>query len=313
MTKEWSGKPASVICAIRTHVPFFVAKVTLTLSPDYRQRFQTLPRSVTAVPSEMQHGKTIDAHCHPWVQLLYASDGVMRVRTELGVWIIPPRRALLIAPGVLHEVAMLSHVNMRTLYIDAAAIGELAEDCRVLEVSPLLRELIQALAMEPVDYPPEGRGGDLARLILSELAAMETVPIAVPWPRDRRLQALCTDIMAQPGNPRRLDDLALDAGASARTLIRLFPKETGLHYRQWVQQVHLAHPFEMLARGESVGTIARTLGYASPSAFTSMFRRLLGRTPQHYLAEWREGQVPPAGGGVAPPHLRAMTLRGQRR
>jgi AraC-like DNA-binding protein/quercetin dioxygenase-like cupin family protein len=278
---------ASVIWAIRTHIPFIVAKVTLKPSPRYRQRFDALPRSVTAVPSAMQHGETIEAHSHPWVQLLYASDGTMRVRTDAGVWIIPPRRALLIAPGVLHEVAMLSHVSMRTLYIDAGAAGAMSEDCRVLEVSPLLRELILALAAEPVDYAPEGRGGDLARLILSELAAMETVPIAVPWPRDRRLQALCTAIMARPGSPRRLDDLALDVGASARTLIRLFPKETGLPYRQWVQQVHLAHAFEMLARGESVGAIARALGYASPSAFTSMFRRLLGRTPQHYLAEWK--------------------------
>jgi AraC-like DNA-binding protein/quercetin dioxygenase-like cupin family protein len=279
---------ASVIWAIRTHIPLFVVQVTLEPSPHYRQRFRALPRSVTAVPSAMQHGETIEAHSHPWVQLLYASDGVMRVRTGLGVWIIPPRRALLIAPGVVHEVAMLSQVNMRTLYIDAAAAGSLVADCKVLEVSPLLRELILALAAEPVDYPPDGRGADLARLILSELAAMETVPIAVPWPRDRRLQALCTEIMARPGSPRRLDDLALDAGASARTLIRLFPKETGLHYRQWVQQVHLAHAFEMLARGESVGVVARTLGYASPSAFTSMFRRLLGRTPQHYLAEWKK-------------------------
>jgi AraC-like DNA-binding protein len=287
--------------------------VTLTPSPHYRPKFLALPRRVTAVPSEAQHGETIEAHSHPWVQLLYASGGVMRVRTEHGVWIIPPRRALLIAPGVLHELTMLSHVNMRTLYIDAEAAGGLVEDCRVLEVSPLLRELILALAIEPVDYPPEGRGGDLARLILSELAAMETVPIAVPWPRDRRLQALCTEIMARPGSPRRLDDLALDAGASVRTLIRLFPKETGLHYRQWVQQVHLAHAFEMLARAESVGAIARTLGYASPSAFTSMFRRLLGRTPQHYLAEWKGGKEPPAGGGVVPPHLHAAAPRGQRR
>ncbi|MGB9108393.1 MAG: helix-turn-helix transcriptional regulator [Telluria sp.] len=261
--------------------------MTLEPSPRYRQRFDALPRRVTAVPSAMQHGETIEAHSHPWVQLLYASDGTMRVRTDAGVWIIPPRRALLIAPGVLHEVAMLSHVNMRTLYIDAGAAAGLVEDCRVLEVSPLLRELILALALLPVDYAPEGRGADLARLILSELAAMETVPIAVPWPRDRRLQALCTDIMARPGNPRRLDDLALDVGASARTLIRLFPKETGLPYRQWVQQVHLAHAFEMLARGVGVGTVARSLGYASPSAFTSMFRRLLGRTPQHYVAEWK--------------------------
>jgi AraC-like DNA-binding protein len=95
-----------------------------------------------------------------------------------------------------------------------------------------------------------------------------------------------------------------------------------LHYRQWVQQVHLAHAFEMLARGESVGTVARTLGYASPSAFTSMFRRLLGRTPQQYQAEWRGErqekekqtmQEPPTGGGVALPHLHATAPRGQRR
>jgi AraC-like DNA-binding protein len=261
--------------------------VTLTPSPRYRQKFRQLPRSVTAMPSEVPHGELVEAHSHPWVQLLYASEGVMRVRTELGVWIIPPRRALLIAPGVVHELTMLSRVNMRALYIEADAADGLVDGCRVLEVSPLLRELILALSLEPVDYPPGGRGEALARLILSELAAMETVPIAVPWPRDRRLLALCEDIMTDPGNLRRLDDYALDAGASARTLIRLFPRETGLHYRQWVQQVHLAHAFEMLARGESVGNVAQALGYASPSAFTSMFRKLLGKTPQHYLAEWR--------------------------
>ena len=261
--------------------------MTLLPSPRYRPRLDTLPRKVTAVPSQARHGALIEAHSHAWAQLLYASEGVMRVRSEFGVWIIPPRRALLIPPGVVHEVRMLSRVNMRALYIDAAAAGHLAAGCKVLEVSPLLRELILALSAEPLDYPAGGRGDYLAQLILSELAAMETVPIAVPWPRDRRLQTLCADIMDAPGSPRTLEDRALEAGASARTLIRLFPKETGLHYRQWVQQVHLAHAFEGLARGESVGAIARALGYASPSAFTSMFRRLLGKTPQHYLAEWR--------------------------
>jgi AraC-like DNA-binding protein len=36
-----------------------------------------------------------------------------------------------------------------------------------------------------------------------------------------------------------------------------------------------------------VGAIAAALGYASPSAFSAMFRRILGKTPQHYLTEWR--------------------------
>jgi AraC-like DNA-binding protein len=259
--------------------------VTTSPPAPYRQKFTALPRRVTAVPSEQPYGEQLAAHSHAWVQLLYASEGVVRARTEHGVWIVPPRRALLIAPGVVHELTMLSKVRMRALYIAPAAFP--LDGCRLLEVSPLLRELIVALSAEPVDYPVPGRGEHLAALILSELAAMETVPMAVPWPRDRRLQALCTDIMDNPGSRRALADRAQDAGASARTLIRLFPKETGLPYRQWVQQVHLAHAFPLLARGASVATIASTLGYASPSAFTSMFRRLLGKTPQHYLTEWR--------------------------
>ena len=253
---------------------------------------RALPRAVTAVPSVAEHGHRIELHSHPWVQLLYAREGVIRVRTGVGVWILPPRRALLIAPGIEHELTMFGRVQLRTLYIEEHALGAAARalpgaGCTVLEVSPLLRELVLALSAEPVDYPPGGRAEQLARLILLELAEMDTVPIAVPWPRDRRLQALCAEIMAHPANLRPLEVRAQEAGASARTLIRLFPKETGLHYRQWVQQVHLAHAFEMLARGDSVGSVARLLGYASPSAFTSMFRRVLGKTPQHYLAEWR--------------------------
>lgn len=249
--------------------------------------FDSLPRKVTTVPCVAERGEVIPAHSHPWVQLLYASEGVMRVRTELGVWIIPPRRALLIAPGITHELAMLSRVVLRTVFIDAGVANALPAGCTVLEVSPLLRELILALSSEPFEYDEAGRGGHLAWMILDELARMRSVPIAVPWPRDRRLQALCTDIMDHPGSTRTLEERAQGAGASARTLIRLFPRETGLHYRGWVQQVHLAHAFEMLARGESVGSVSSRLGYASPSAFTSMFRRILGRTPQHYLAEWR--------------------------
>jgi AraC-like DNA-binding protein len=264
----------------------------MAIQPDPCEHMRVLPRSVTAVSSQAEHGFHIAPHTHPWVQLLYASEGVIRVRTAVGVWILPPRRALLIAPGIEHELTMVGRVQLRALYIDEGVLGADTQalpgaGCTVLEVSPLLRELILALSGEPVDYPAGGRAEQLARLILLELATMETVPIAVPWPRDRRLQALCTEIMAHPANLRPLDLRAQEAGASARTLIRLFPRETGLHYRQWVQQVHLAHAFEMLARGDSIGNVAQLLGYASPSAFTSMFRRVLGKTPQHYLSEWR--------------------------
>jgi AraC-like DNA-binding protein len=249
--------------------------------------YQDVPRVVIALEKEQAYRQSIARHSHQRAQFLYAIEGVMRVSTDLGVWIVPPRRALLIAPGVPHELTMLSRVSMRSLYITPDAAGNFGQGCRLIEVSNLLRELVLALMAEPVVYPVPGRGEHLAPLILSEIAAAATVPVTIPWPRDRRLVSVCAAIMENPGETRTIEQWAGEAGASGRTLMRLFPKETGLPFRHWVQQVHLAETFCRLARGDSVGNIANALGYASPSAFTAMFRRVLGKTPQDYLGELR--------------------------
>jgi len=249
--------------------------------------YPDLPQVVIGAPAEHNYQHAVARHSHQRTQLLYAIDGVMRVQTDVGVWMIPPRRALLIAPGVTHELTMLSKVSMRSLYIAPGAIAGFSSGCRLIEMSNLLRELVLALIASPGDLPAQGRGELLAALILSEVAAAATVPIKIPWPRDRRLVGVCTAILENPGANRTIDAWAADAGASGRTLMRLFPKETGLPFRQWVQQVQLADAFLRLARGDSIGSIAGALGYASASAFTAMFRRVLGKTPQDYLNEWR--------------------------
>lgn len=249
--------------------------------------YPDLPQVVIGSPKEHAYQQAVAPHSHQRMQLLYAIEGVMRVTTDVGVWMIPPRRALLIAPGVTHELTMLSRVSLRSLYIAPGAIAGFDAGCRLIEVSNLLRELVLALIAQPQGMPEKGRTAQLAALILLELASAETVPIKIPWPRDRRLVGVCTAILENPGAVRTIADWAFEAGASDRTLMRLFPRETGLPFRQWVQQVQLADAFCRLARGDSVGSVATALGYASPSAFTAMFRRVLGHTPQHYLNEWR--------------------------
>lgn len=238
---------------------------------------------VVALARDDDQGFVIEPQRHKRGQLLYAVEGVMRVRTPEGMWIIPPRRALWIPVGVEHEVTMLSRVSMRTIYIEAAKATKFGEICRLIEVSGLLRELILALLEEPLEYSAKGRGGYMAELILSELARAPNIPIVIPWPRDRRLTTVCEAIMKNPGQQQNLEDWAEFAGASSRTLIRLFQRETGLHFRHWLQQVHLAEALSRLTHGESIGEIARELGYASPSAFTTMFRRTLGVSPSQYL------------------------------
>lgn len=246
-----------------------------------------LPLVMIGTPAEHAYQQGVARHSHQRTQLLYAIDGVMRVATDVGVWLIPPRRALLIAPGVTHELTMLSKVSLRSLYIAPGAVAGFTSGCRLIEMDNLLRELVLALVAMPAALPAPGRGELLSALILTELATAATVPIKIPWPRDRRLVHVCSAILDNPGAHRTIDDWAADAGASGRTLMRLFPKETGLPFRQWVQQVQLADAFLRLARGDAVGNVAHALGYASASAFTAMFRRVLGKTPQDYLNEWR--------------------------
>jgi AraC-like DNA-binding protein len=154
------------------------------------------------------------------------------------------------------------------------------DECKVLEVSTLLRELIVALGR--VDTLE--REALLANLILDELAGSATHPIRVPLPDDKRLKNLCELLIKDPGSTLSLEDWARQVGASERTLSRLFERELGLRFGQWRQQVRLAHAVPLIARGMPLSLVAQELGYASQSAFSAMFKKTFGSSPSTFFA-----------------------------
>jgi len=251
--------------------------------PRSPEELQHVPRPIVAWGGHYANGDEIPPHTHPRAQLLYAVEGVMRVLTPNSVWTIPSHRALWVPPNVEHHSFMMSDLEMRTLYVSADIPLALGKECRAISVSGLLRELILGLLQEPAEYPIPGRGEHLVALILMEIDRATTQAVEIPWPQDRRLQTVCQTVMNSPGITYTIEELAELAGASARTLIRLFPKETGLKYRQWTQQVQLAEALCRLGRGENIARIASFLGYASPSAFSAMFKRSFGVTPNQYF------------------------------
>lgn len=252
------------------------------------QALQYVPRPIVAWGGRYAQGDEILPHTHPRAQLLYAVEGVMRVLTPNSVWTIPSHRALWVPPNVEHHSFMMSDLEMRTLYVSADVPLSLGTECRAISVSNLLRELILGLLQEPAEYPIPGRGEHLVALILMEIDRAATQAVEIPWPQDRRLQRVCQWVMDTPGSNRTIEELADIAGASARTLIRLFPKETGLKYHQWVQQVQLAEALCRLGRGEPIARIASSLGYVSPSAFSAMFKRNFGVAPNQYFQRTRD-------------------------
>jgi AraC-like DNA-binding protein/quercetin dioxygenase-like cupin family protein len=229
-------------------------------------------------------GHVLDRHTHPWAQLVYAQSGVMRVATPDAAWLVPPTRAIWAPGGTPHEIEMRGAVAMRTLYLAPSDPDKRLTGCRAIEVAPLLRELIlHIVRIGMLDVNDVGHAR-MEGLLVDLLAAAETAPLELPLPRDPRARRLAERILAEPGADAALADLARDAGASLRTLQRLFQAETRLPLETWRSRARMQQAVVALANGASVTETALEAGYQSASAFIAAFKRAFGQTPARYRA-----------------------------
>ena len=257
------------------------------LRPDHPGDWDDPDRPVVALASDHPGPHRFSLHSHFRAQLVYAVSGVMTVRTAEGTWVVPPQQAVWVPPGVRHEVKSAASLAMRTLYLHPAAIDGLPPECCVVTVPPLLRELILHAVAVPLDRPLDGPDARLLAVIPDQLRRLRPEPLHLPIPSDRRLRPITAALSDDPADGRRLADWARTAGASERTLARLFQRETGMTFGAWRQRLRLLVAIGRLAEGEAVTALAYDLGYESPSAFVAMFRRELGAPPTRYLRAGR--------------------------
>ncbi len=227
-------------------------------------------------------GERLERHHHPWGQLAFCNSGLMRVVSDHAAWLSPPTRAIWLPAGVAHAIEMKGEVATRFLYLAPELAEPLPTDPRVLEVAPLLRELILHILTIRMLHPNTPSQARMAGLLIDLLLAARPLDLALPLPRDRRAQALAGQLLAAPGDPAPLAEHARRAGASLRTLQRLFPAETGLTLEAWRQKARLIAGVTALSGGASVTSTAFDCGYESPSAFITAFRRQFGVTPGRY-------------------------------
>jgi AraC-like DNA-binding protein len=232
---------------------------------------------------EIEGAHRVVPHRHPRAQLVYAIRGVFRVVSSAGAWVVSPSQAVWVPPDLMHEVIAADSISIRTLFVDPSVTAQLPQHCCVLFVSALLRELILKAVEIGEDYSPEGSGYRVMGVIQDLLKEIEPTPMHLPMGRDSRLIKVMNALYADPTDSRGLDEWAQICGASARTLARLFSRETGMTFANWRRQLRLLEAIDRLGRGQSVTRVALDLGYQSPSAFIAMFRRSLGQSPSAYL------------------------------
>ena len=234
-----------------------------------------------ALSTTYSSGYVMHPHTHAAHQLLFASTGAMTVTGGRMTWMIPPGRAVLIPAGVQHGIRMWGEVAFRSLYfpITAPAPAFAIETCRVISVSPLLRELILRVAqLAALDSRVESEAR-LMSVLMDELESADIEPLLLPLPADSRALKAAARVLKDPANTETATTLARNCGLSTRTLERLFRAETGMRFGLWRQKAKLLESVRVLVEGGSVTDAAMESGYSSVSAYIAAFKQTFGYTP----------------------------------
>jgi AraC-like DNA-binding protein len=214
-------------------------------------------------------------------KLIHASQGVLRVSTDQGHWVVPPQRAVWVPAGVRHAVGSTWGYQLQTLYVTRAVAPRL-ESPAVVPVSALLGEFLKAGALLGADYSAQGPVARLMRVLLEHLPAPSQA-LHLPDPQDRRLRRLVAPLHRNPADTRSFATLAAEVGLSARHASWAFVAETGMTPGHWRTQRRLLAALERLAQRQPVRRVAMDVGYADPYSFVAVFQRAFGVTPARYF------------------------------
>lgn len=234
-------------------------------------------RAVLPIGTDYASGQVLDWHRHRRAQFLYGATGVMIVETDDETWMVPTDRAVLIPAGTRHRVTMLD-VSTRSLYIEPGAVPWWPRRCAVVDVTPLLRELLLVAVDFAAEYDLAGREGAVAALLLHEITRLSPVPLHVGLPSSPDLAGLCRAYLADPDVQVTNETWARRLAMSERAFTRRFRREAGISPAAWRTRARLVASVPLL-RTSTVTQVASRLGYSSPASFTAAFSRAFGFAP----------------------------------
>ena len=168
---------------------------------------------------------------------------------------------------------------MRTLYLRPALMARPRGACAVLHVTPLLRELVLETVRLRRLRAANAYERALRELLVAQLKKATPMPTFIRMPEETRALRVALGAMEDAGRLSSMMELSKDAGASVRTIQRIFLRETGTDFESWRRQLRLTKAVELLIAGRSVKEVAFRVGYRQPSAFVEAFRRTFGSTP----------------------------------
>lgn len=230
-------------------------------------------------------GHRLPVHRHAYGQLAYAAAGFLTLDADDATWVVPTDRAAWIPAGARHSLATRVRTWLHTIYLPTGAAPGLGDATTVVQVTPLVRELIaHVVGRGTLDLADPG-DHRLIDVLVDQVRLIDVAPLELRSPVDVRAREAADLLRADPS--RDPADVARTVGSSRRTLERRFREETALALGRWRQRAQILRAMELLSDGASVTDAGYGVGYATTSAFIAAFRRVTGATPGRFVERIR--------------------------
>ncbi|MGE8686782.1 MAG: AraC family transcriptional regulator [Achromobacter sp.] len=249
--------PADTAPVLASHLPYPLACRILHFTPHSRMK----------------------RHASPWAELNFAISGIMELGIGGVTYLSPPQYAIWIPPHVEHCCQNEGEVHYACIDIPAAACAGLPDKPCTLEISPVMRAILADFERRGISYPDTPEDRRMAQIVIDQARQARAYASYLPSAADPVLAPILSALQQRPGDKRGAAHWAATAGITERTLLRRCQQRLGMSFNEWRQRLRVVSALGMLGEGRSVQSVARELGYSTPSAFIAMFQRLTGESP----------------------------------
>lgn len=225
-------------------------------------------------------------HSHDMHQLQYAFEGSIEVEDARARYLLPRQLAAWIPAGVIHRTS-LHRVRSGSVLLAPAMVADAGRRVRIVEVSPLMREMVIGAMRWPLSAPQDevGCAYFTAFALLCGAWIRQEAGLSLPTATHPAVLAAMEHTRANLSDAN-IVSAARAAGLSERSLRRRFQAEAGLTWQEYRRRARLLSAVELLTHTRrSIGVIAAEVGFESQSAFAKAFRTLLGRSPRAFRRE----------------------------
>lgn len=253
----------------------------MTARNDGIPNFEELPGDIYFRHQDLEPAVWI-THSHPWGQLNFVSRGTLNLEIDGQNFLSPPQYAVWIPPFSIHTSWNSAAATYRTVYLSQALSQSMPDRPCALAVGPVLRAILDEFARIDVRLPTTPQEERMAAVALDQILSASRLDAYLPFASTQFLQNILDDAKTRLHQQMSTEQVALQFNLTTRTLERRCKSELGIGFGEWRQRLRFALALDALAEGVTIQKISYQLGYSSPSAFISMFRRLSGQTPEQY-------------------------------